>query len=829
MNPAYRFYLAVDSSDRIAVNPLFKDDLALEYAMETNQRFYRSKLSSKLTFVGDDYDLIALEDIQAEFRLYIQKSNDLGQTWADYYNGKFYLTDCTFNRDDRIVTVQPDYDDEYNDVLAGLEKEYNLIELAPSVERINICKRPVLQLYAAGDSIISCYLSNMTWEESVTEESDVTKLLGTYHFDVNCFLVRFKIANSTYVGRMVFVDEGGIRILRGELTNIADPEDERYVEGTQMMFDNRYLGDLTFKRIYRPDGHVIMTYNYGNDVTSETRGDIVMQCTRVYSRIVTDSATLNGATTYQLPADDMVVNNKNMHYCIGYNKPVGYISDEFSATPTKWGKADNSQYFAPPTALSDRPFFPLAQSQWRELSYWYSPDDTMSVTEVEGRKWYTLRDAYPLSSCISVLLKKIAPNITHEATAEYSEFLYGNYNPMGGRRYRLMVTPKSNITTAEYTNPAQKATTTLLQFLNMLRYCFQLYWWIEDGKLKIEHIKFFKNGGSYTGVPTIGTDLTQLSDIRNGKPWSFGTSAYSYDKVDMPERYTFAWMDEVTEPFTGQPIVIRDRFVSQGKIEEINVSNFTSDVDYMLLNPDEISQDGFALLAAVPLNGMLWDNPQQNTTSGRGSGSDYGETSPRLPLINGIEGKTPTITYTAYPFSGSPIIKIMYFDKDGNIIPFGQTDYDPSNIPLSPTHTSDATLSPIPVGAVKCAFAVMDGTVQVKVYGMTVNGENSVAIFEQTVNGVNYTLQNGDLAFIQLVPIYWLWDMPSYNITVNGINAVSKGIQRKKKQTLSYPVGNDDPNVDELVKTPLGNGEINKISINLMARTAKTTLNYDTE
>ena len=42
----------------------------------------------------------------------------------------------------RQVTVQPDKIDEYNDVLAGLEKEYNLITLAPSVQRITINKRP---------------------------------------------------------------------------------------------------------------------------------------------------------------------------------------------------------------------------------------------------------------------------------------------------------------------------------------------------------------------------------------------------------------------------------------------------------------------------------------------------------------------------------------------------------------------------------------------------------------------------------------------------------------------------------------------------------------
>ena len=59
---------------------------------------------------------------------------------------------------DKKVTVQPDTIDDYNEVLAGLEKEYNLITLAPSIQRITINKRPLIQIYVPGDSIVSCFL-----------------------------------------------------------------------------------------------------------------------------------------------------------------------------------------------------------------------------------------------------------------------------------------------------------------------------------------------------------------------------------------------------------------------------------------------------------------------------------------------------------------------------------------------------------------------------------------------------------------------------------------------------------------------------------------------
>lgn len=67
----------------------------------------------------------------------------------------------------------------------------------------------------------------------------------------------------------------------------------------------------------------------------------------------------------------------------------------------------------------------------------------------------------------------------------------------------------------------------------------------------------------------------------------------------MPERYQFSWMDEVTEPFTGYPIIMRSNYVKQDKIEEISVSNFSTDIDYMILRSDEFSKDGFALMETI--------------------------------------------------------------------------------------------------------------------------------------------------------------------------------------------------------------------------------------
>jgi hypothetical protein len=90
-------------------------------------------------------------------------------------------------------------------------------------------------------------------------------------------------------------------------------------------------------------------------------------------------------------------------------------------------------------------------------------------------------------------------------------------------------------------------------------------------------------------------------------------------------------------------------------------------------------------------------------------------------------------------------------------------------------------------------------------------------------------LQNGLMSFIYLHPHYWTYDLPSSNVTINGEEHTGvNGIERKKKQKVSFP-SLDDPNPLQLIKTYLGDGQIEKLSINLQSRMNDIELKYDTE
>jgi len=733
MTPKYRFFLQIgEDGTKQTVRPNYKDDLTLDYELETNQRFYRAKLSGKINFVRADYDIINNAPFDSEFFLYIEKSDDWGQTYNQYYKAKFMKTDCTFNDDDKLVTVQPETIDQYNDVLAGLEKEYNLIELAPQIEFLTIRKRPLIQIYVPGDSIVSCFLGGTNWEQDANATTDPNALIQTYHFALCNILKEIQITShgspavisGLYVGRMstgVSPDEfmgdlypelnvnyyihiaqklvaGGLPIgLAGvEIRRRSDDVAMfRFTKITQEPFDTLEF-DLTAVE--------------GSGATGTMHAD--MKSYNIYARYLVDVDKIDDLDTYPLPSDDIVDNNRNYRRAIGYAIDVAFISKNFSDTPTEWGLADSGKYFAPPYSIYGQTFYPIARSTWRYASLWFGFYLMDWILEEKARKAYTLRDAFTLSSCINVLLKEFAPGITHEATPEYSQFLYNTNNPISGQSFKLLISQKSNIINGEYQTPAQKAPVTLQQIMTMLRDIYKCYWYIEGGKFKIEQINWFRNGGSYGYNPIIDYDLTQLENVRNGKKLAFATSEYSFDKVEMPERYQFEWMDDVTTPFEGLPIEITSKYVTAGKIEEINISNFTSDIDLMLLNPGAISLDGFALLAAV-------------TPSGGG----------QLEL----------------PFT------------------------------------------------------------------------------RQTVDNVEYYLQNGYLAFINIQPTYWVYDMPARRFKINNTPNYAIGIERKKKQTLNFPAGTTDPNPMQLVKTYIGNGQVDKLSVNLCSRNIKATLKYDTE
>lgn len=214
----------------------------------------------------------------------------------------------------------------------------------------------------------------------------------------------------------------------------------------------------------------------------------------VYGRALTANDTW-----YPIALDDPIGNTGNLKYCVPYAGLPVLFSFEVQSSPTGYGTAASGEYWVKPQHNGN--LLPVARNSWSFCSMWMVASNTAQFD-----KKYILKDAYSLSSCINVLLQQIDTNVTHDCTSDYSSFLYGE-NALRVDDFTLLITPKSNILVNEYDKPASKATITLYNVLDMLKSTLQCYWFVEDGKLKIEHVKYFRNGGSYSS-PTVETDLT---------------------------------------------------------------------------------------------------------------------------------------------------------------------------------------------------------------------------------------------------------------------------------------------------------------------------------
>ena len=840
LNNGYGVFPSTASSYSAYVSPiaypLYKDDLAKDFELQSNQQFFRAKLSGKLTFVGPDYDFIVSCAFDFQFLVTLFISYDAGNNWTKYWAGTFWKTDCDFDGDARSVQVTPTVNDQYNDVLAGMEKEYNLIDLLPEIVPVKMDKRPMIQVYVPGQSVIGCFLSNMWWEQECepVEETDLVTIDGN---DYPALEYKYHFAKNA-TGRIVDVSGATSPELPVAFV-LRNPPESAYFSidnGTYTFWAYRNEDDPnnTFDEWYITRNSDNVDLWYGRKATSEpsvipydvilhpvdgtgATGDVTVYVhdLNIYARYVLDVMAFRGQNTYPLPTDDLVENNRNYHRAIGYAvSDVIYFSARLTSTPTQWGIYQPGQYYQQPYLYWMPEIFPVSRNAWGAVSIWFTSSATDRLYEESGRAVYTLKDAFPLSSVISVLLGKIASGITHDATTDYSQFLYGP-NPITGITQALLITPKSNVISAGYDQPAQKAPITLKSVMDMLRDCFRCYWYVDDqNRFRIEHISYFMNGGSYSGTPVVGIDLTAEKVTRNNKEWAFARNQYKFDKPEMAARYQFGWMDDVTQLFEGFPIDIISKYVNPDNIEQIDVTKFTSDIDYILLNPSAVSKDGFALLSAITTNEVLQNAPTPTITLPGTFDFPLNE-----ELVN---GGNIVMTINVTQRDAACTISISFL-KDGvqkltqgfNYGSVGSRNYTFVNVPAGcDTMRISATSGGPMMLSVEHLISASGQILKLPYYNFQIDNNDHI-------------LQNAYVAFC-LLQQYYAYDMPGRNYAINGVQMVAQGIKKLKNQTIRFPVLTD-PDLVELVKTNLGNGSIEKISINLSSRNANATLKYDTE
>ena len=705
------------------LRPVYGDKCALKYTMADNTRYYKPSWDGSLKFEREDYVWImsAIDNASRYEVTYLvdvkwKQPDDAG--WFNLCTLQFVFTDCEVNEDDGIITVKPSVKTLYQEVEDGLNREFNLVETNPQSELIYYYRRPYIQVYCAGSNKITNIQGDLSWEVDAESVSLDITLINTYKFALAYGLRVIQISNATGL-----IDEANDTYLC-DITTPAQSLYYFYGAGAENKF--------RLALYYQTDGSVswyrlavrnidttedLAWYDFPSSTTTTqlsawanvpgTDSGIAMtddlpihqsycsaqyNTTHLYSRVLCDVAGIGQHAAVDRPTDDICEYSSHYPRVIAYSfHDVMAYSINVSQTPNKWGRIDNdayrSWYWDTPTT-SDL-WMPAARSSWAEdlalyISFWYKYLPLFDMTfRVEGASDVALHDAYPLWASIKALLAEVAPDVTFENTTDYSEFLFAVTNPvLNVPNQQLFITQKSNILKANYNIAAQNAPIQLKHILDFLRIALNCYWYIDNkGAFHIEHVSWFMKGGTYsTAAHVIGADLTTMRNTRNGKPWSFAKGAYQFGKADMPSTVTFGWMDEVSEPFMGYQMKFASPLVNKEKNDELTIDKFTSDIDYVLNTPGDISKDGFFVFACQYDNKLeayaVADVVVNNVYLSNGFLSfAYLETSGLL-LYNVPEGDVDF----ANGDSTNTVMQSRNMEQRNVIVPLGEPPFNPTHL-----------------------------------------------------------------------------------------------------------------------------------------------------
>lgn len=603
------------------VNPAYGNGLEKVLEKAAGEEYYRETLNGPFTFLRADYDLIAGTSIEDTINFNMEKWD--GSVWQTYFSGYFTKADCKFEVDEcgeGICRVDITPRDFYDAILGGMEKEFDLVELEPEKTGFNFTRQPIFQVYALGDSVMTCYLGGTYFELDVPVPVFSSSDLFTDYF-------------FGYIGTHLAVfgdgldpDVSGEYINDVSLTALSTaPSYTRKSDGAYSIrlngADRWEIYDTATSIAYYQSAPLAALF-LDELLSLLDSTPVYVRGKNMFMRIITNQLEIGSIPTDDIPENDITSNPAGYEKVrgiglVGSDVPEGtnwesvIIASAASSTlPTRYGKVSEDapvnagEYFAIPSGAGTGAIYPQGQSTWADASFWFQYDSVLRDFQESGAELIQVADAYKLADALDAVLQELNPGVSHSESAAFSDFLYGPANAIRGAVKYPIITPKTNITVGEYDQPAKKGPIRLSDILQYLWAAYRCKWHIDaSGNFIVEHISYYENGGTYSGTE-VSADLTTLTDPQTGKNWEHGANRWEYEKEEMPDRLEPGWMDRATREFDGYPIVIRSVFVQKGNIEQQKAARFTSDIDYMQLQPEDIGKDGFAVVECTESKGV---------------------------------------------------------------------------------------------------------------------------------------------------------------------------------------------------------------------------------
>ena len=168
-------------------------------------------------------------------------------------------------------------------------------------------------------------------------------------------------------------------------------------------------------------------------------------------------------------------------------------------------------------------------------------------------------------------------------------YVTGELNQMDA----LVILQKTDVIDPAATNPATIGEMTFTEMMTFLRVAPRLYWDIDDaGYVRIEHWSWW--------VFVVGLDLVTAE--RPNEPLVYESLGEEIPRVERAR-----WMESQSRDFVGKDIIYDSPCVPDGAAENVkewSPGRITTDVSFILNDPDAIGKDGFVILATELVGGV---------------------------------------------------------------------------------------------------------------------------------------------------------------------------------------------------------------------------------
>ena len=515
----------------------------------------RIKFEGKLTLVNNrkigvnDYDLFKqIESLNTGKTIFIEIKSD-----SYTFNGYFYPFNCFVNDDNCTVELPELFPvdeytifDEYGDV------KYNLIEEIPPYLQVNI-NEPVRMEYYTCQSTYDTVLNTIS----------------------NC--------------------------LQPNVSPSPDPTYQNLIwnglPNDPFMLPQNIGWHIAYepKRIFSAWGvyNDISVFPYG--IVGTQARTLLVDMTRIVKNEVTINNQVSGwvynitvKTTWAL----------EIQYA-AYNQETGLPQPPAGGG---WALLDSSEIIhgVPHSKYGRIPFYNRYIVDGDEQTYKYNITNQSCGTYFE----YSLINPYnggsynssiayrgrPLANIFQFFASKMGLSQTT------SQFFYNQINPITGlpnKTYSLHTVKDIYEPTAADTSPLMEMSWNDL--ILSLQGLFPIDWVMNNGKLYIEHQKYFENGFSYLPNNSI-YDVRGLQNNSINKAQIIRTNNYTYDESNIFNIETFNTPQFITEEF--KPVSIIYGIFTKEKKENIRLSQFITDAGGVFTDPGTFGDNAIVIIGA---------------------------------------------------------------------------------------------------------------------------------------------------------------------------------------------------------------------------------------